>query len=57
MIEACLDVWGTRRFLATLQSHPLVVHFIGCFWQKNILAAESQGCRFLGALIATSDPH
>lgn len=41
VIKVVLQIWGTHPFLATLQFYSLVVHFIGCFWQKNILAIES----------------
>lgn len=30
-IKVFLEIWGTRRFLAMLQFHSFVVHFIGLF--------------------------
>lgn len=47
VIEVFLEIWGTHHFLATLQFYSLVVRFIGCFWQKNILAIESQCISFM----------
>lgn len=56
-MEVFLEIWGTHRFLAMLQFYSLVLHFIGCFWQKNILALKSSCISFMECLQRCQSPR
>lgn len=55
-IKVFLEIWGTRRFLATLQFHSFVVHFIGLFLAGKHIGRRVPVYQFRRVPLTTSEP-